>query len=215
MTIQFLVSTHKETINALLDHIINNVVGGDVIVCNQQVSDNSLHVFHDKGRTITIYNSTKKGVSISRNFLLKKSTADFVAFLDNDISITEDAVKIIKNSFSINSTFKALKFNVLNTTSICKKERNISFFDIKNHGCWGYVFNRLFLLNNGLLFDEKIGPGTDYPCGEDTIFLYNLYKKTKIKAIPLNCFSLQNRGIESTWSGSNRDVKKELASRAH
>ena len=207
--IDLLLTTVSKTEEELLTLVHYNKLFGHVLIGNQMADDNSYRIVKSSDTVIEIFNLKDKGVSKNRNFLLNKSKADYVIFMDDDISISNETL-----SFS-NFTTKAqaFRFNVVSTNKerplkLLKKEKLIHFFDVKSFGVFGIVFDRKFLIENKLFFNENIGPGTDINHGEDTLFLKSFFKKGKMYQIKSVNFSVSHS--DSTWQGSNRNISKEL-----
>ena len=150
-----------------------------------------------------VVNAEDKGSSKNRNELLKISTADYVIFSDDDQCFDADTYKTI-SSYLSKKEYNAFVFNI----DISNKERKYDDDNIKNDrlckkkdvlgsGVWRFVFKKSALSN--LWFDEKIGPGTKYLCGEDTVFIAQFLKQNKKKVL----LTTKNIGVlnqtESSW----------------
>ena len=218
MLIQYLITfvgkTKQEIINALDSFDIR----GSVLVGNQMSEMNSCEIVKTKNYTATIFNMTSRGVSKNRNFLLKHSEAEYVTFLDDDMHFIVNKQDELVNTLE-QRKYNCVRFNVVSINKDrpikqLKKEGYVGFHKLTSFGVWGCFFKRVFLINNGLLFNENVGPGTNINHGEDGLFLRHFTSIEKIYSIPTIVFTIKQ--MESTWhSDANRDLEKELFSHGY
>lgn len=195
-------------------------IKGHVLVGNQKSKAYSEMHFDIGDAKVDVYNLDSKGVSLNRNFLLIKSQADYVTFLDDDIFFSQNYLESIKveldkewpNNYSIR--FNVSSLNNSRRIKQINKSKNVSLFDLRQYGVWGVLFNRKYLINNNLFFREYIGPGTSINHGEDYIFLSD-YFKSGGKIWQSREAIMHAEQQDSTWQGKNRDIKKELFAHGH
>ena len=116
---------------------------------------------------------------------LRKATAKYVLFADDDIVYKKDYVKLIE-------------------TFIKKNNSSIYIFRIFSPEI---LINREDVLNHEIKFDENFGIGAQYTCGEETIFLSDCIKK-KLKIVNSNeLIGLEVKSRPSYWyRGLNEKV---------
>lgn len=212
--IDYLLTTFKKTTTEILEIITNSNITGNFIVGNQ-CGSNSIEKVEKNGNIVTIYNQDSVGTSLNRNFILLKSNADFVTFLDDDQIMFDNMQDIIEKMVREKS-LPAIRFNVLsdnpNRPNRVFADKNLTKRNVSAVGVWGVYFNRIELLRNNLLFNEKIGPGCSINHGEDSVFLYDCLKKFNILNININVFHVKQE--DSTWQ-ENRDLNIELFSHGY
>lgn len=219
-TLDYLITTVGFSQEKIISLIEKSNIEGHVIVGNQKCNQNSESHFKVGCCDVDLFNLTSRGVSISRNFLLSKTKADYVMFLDDDSSFADGYLKEIEyeflkeHSFNISIRFNVVSLNKSRPIRQINKSKKVSLYNLRQYGVWGIIFNRGFLLKNNLAFREYIGPGTNINHGEDYIFLSDYYKKGgKIWQNKAAIMSAEQE--ESTWQGKNRNLKNELFAHGH
>lgn len=218
LTIDYLLTTVSKSEKEILDIIsFSKIKKGNILVGNQLSKHDEKHCFNVGELTISVYNMTSKGVSNNRNFLLSKSTAEYVTFLDDDMYFVDEMQECVEHYLS-NSNDNAMRFNLSSDNPrrpirFLNKYGNVGFRKLSRYGVCGIFFKREFLVNNNIFFDENIGPGTNINHGEDTVFLKNFSKFSKVFSQPLLCFRVKQS--ESTWQGASRNLELELFSHGY
>ena len=221
MTFDYLVTTINKTEEEILNMIDKMNISGSILIGNQNSQQNTTKTLV-KGKTkVVLFNLIGKGVSKNRNFLLKKSASDYVVFLDDDISFINNSQSIMESLIESNSgRYRAYRFNSYSTNldrpiKQIKKDKELSLMDLKNFGVWGIYFNRKNLLKKNILFDENVGPGSIINHGEDFLFLKSFVDIKDNKMIQFKQCGFLIKQEHSTWTGSNRDVVRELFSHGY
>lgn len=179
----------------------------EVIVINDGSTDQTLEIlnkFKVKDSRIKVINQVNKGVSFSRNLGIDNSKGEFVIFVDSDDFLTLDYIEYMKKmimfndsdfSFSINhhvnkisnDFFTDSKFTILTKSSaLCYLlSPNLTV------GCWNKIYNRNFLVNNNIRFDESLfyGEGLNFII-RCTILARKISKGNKRKYVYLRSNSL-------------------------
>lgn len=133
---------------------------------------------------------TVKGLSRARNEGLRVATGEVVVLSDDDCWYPGDALENIVN------TFKQASSASIVLTQIFDPEQNISY---KNYNATeGYIKHKLQLMSKSSIeiafkkdllsykeFDERLGLGSEFVCGEEVDFLVNNFKKGIIFYKPL------------------------------
>lgn len=133
---------------------------------------------------VEYYYLDKAGVSIARNYGLRKANGDYIIFIDVDDFIEDNTLEIL--SKYIEQDYDVIKFNYYlikekkyskilfdTTTTFDEKNMNVLFeimySSFKFNQLWGQAIRRECL--NNLFFDEKLKMAEDY------LFNYKLYKQ--------------------------------------
>lgn len=188
-------------------------IRGHILVGNQKSEKEYEYKIETNNFTAVVYNTTNIGLSKNRNFLLKKSKADKICFLDNDVFFIEGSQETVEK-IVLNSKCTCLRFNIVSNDKDrapkqIHKNKKMSFKNLTSFGIIGVFLDRDFLVKNSLFFNENIGAGTQINHGEDTVFYKELLKKKgTVYQSKEVCFCMSVE--DSTWHGSSRDLEKEL-----
>lgn len=213
-TIDYLLTTVGKTKEEILKIVCDTKIKGSFIVGNQLSKADSLEEFDYDENHIKIINMQNKGVSKNRNALLASSNADFIIFLDDDVSIIDNMQSFVENEIQT-TNFKSVRFNYYSSNVERQPKKQLSegpkkFMDVKSFSVNCQFFDRRFLLTNNIKFDEETGPGTKYLHGEDTMFNYFFTLKAKIYQKKEICFLVSHK--DSTWAGASWDPANDLIS---
>lgn len=167
-----------------IDSIVNQIKSEcEIILINDGSTDSSGKIcdeYDKKYSFVKTFHKENTGVADSRNFGLKHAVGKYVAFVDSDDFIAEQAInKIIDwiNEYSADLCF----LNAVKWYSNSKEEKVDTLFDrdkIFNKeseevlyylatmekypgSCWGKLFRREFLLEYNILFPSKRKHGED------------------------------------------------------
>lgn len=210
--IEYLFSTTKKTKEQIIDILNNLNIKGTILIGNQLMNDEQSYEIKNNNYYAKIYNLKSKGVSINRNYLIGKSTAEYITFLDDDMYLNDGSQQLLENLIE-KFKYNAIRVNCVSDNKsrpipLLKKEGFIGFRSLSPYGVCGCIYKREFLLQNNLYFNESVGPGTNINHGEDGLFNKKFLNFSKIYSIPENIFRVKQ--IDSTWQGENRDIEKEL-----
>ncbi len=176
-------------------------INSDAIVINQSDSV-AYHKYSHNGFDVDFYTFREQGLSRSRNEALMRSSADIICIADDDMVYTDTYREDILNEFSKHPEADAIAFNVesinvRNLTSITRYER-IGKIEYKEYCSVNLAFRREKLLYKNMSFNTMFGSGSEYSCGEDTIFMKELMDKGfHIYKSPLKIAKIDMSG--STW----------------
>jgi glycosyltransferase involved in cell wall biosynthesis len=155
------------------------------------------------GSTLECYTFNERGLSKSRNNALLRCSGDIICFADDDMVYTETYENDIINEFEKHPNADAIVFNVpSNSTSRTGKEikkfARVSEFESREYGSVHIAIKRDALISRNVYFNILFGSGSVYKCGEDTIFLKELFdKKIKLYKSPVVIGTVDMS--ESTW----------------
>jgi hypothetical protein len=201
LTLDILIGAYAESYTKV-EMILNNTIPS----LNYLIRIQGLNIENYSGINIpaNIEIANDIGVSKNRNHLLLKSQADIVVFLDDDCLISETFSQTIIEYFINNPQNYAVRFKVNTDTKrmrvIDPDKEVLSYYDNSDVGVLAFAFNRKFLLEKKIFFNEKIGPGTKYiQASEDTLFIKTFFKEGGtcgyIDGIVVDILNLG----ESTW----------------
>lgn len=219
MKFTYLLTTIGKTKKEVCAILQNLNLNGEVLVGNQNSNDSRIEKFVFQGMSVTIYFLEGKGVSKNRNFLLREACGDYVTFLDDDVSLRRGAQSHMQDIVLSGANYEAHRFNLVSQNASrpikqIHKDGPLKFSELLNFGVWGIFFDRKFLIENHIFFDENIGPGRLINHGEDFIFLKDFSKKESIHQSDFCGFEVGQ--VESTWTGpKNRDIIKEAFSQGY
>lgn len=145
----------------------------EIILVNDGSTDNSGDICNEFARTrdnTIVIHKKNGGLSSARNAGLKKATGEYIWFVDSDDWIDKNSVQKI-TAYLEEHDIEILHFNYIEfledkeefKSHKSRKEKtfNTSGSDyLKTHPfvpmVWTYVYNRTFLLDNKLVFNEEV-----------------------------------------------------------
>lgn len=158
------------------------------------------------GHRVKMISTDTTGVSVNRNIAYEHmfSDIDFLMFSDDDLIYKDGYDRIIEEEFNHHPEAQAIKFNLCNISESRKivmkpitKYEKATRFNMSSSGVWGAVFMRKHLDNLNIKFHESFGPGREYYCGEDSIFINQVMKRIKFYRSPLVVADIDQS--ESSW----------------
>lgn len=153
----------------------------EVILINDGSSDKTKRIIESniKDSKVTLFNNENRGVSYSRNFGILKAHGDYIMFVDADDLLDRNWYKILKKEIN-NGVFDIIYFSNKLSKNIDKK--TLMKYIIGNNDkniCLGgpcsKVFNRKFLIENNIAFDECLINGEDMLFNLDAILKTDNY----------------------------------------
>lgn len=156
----------------------------DAVLANQ-ADDNYAEEKIINGSKVRLVTTNERGTSKNRNTAIANISddAEFVMFSDDDLIFYNNYEDIILKEFEKHPEANAIKFNL---NSISKRKismkpitdfKRVSRLEVTSYGVWAMVIRKDVLLKKDLKFNERFGPGTQNYCGEDSIFLQEMFKK--------------------------------------
>ncbi|EEY39696.1 glycosyltransferase [Vibrio mimicus] len=161
------------------------------------------------------------GLSISRNIAIANSNGEISYILDDDVVIDYSSIGYIKDFFkskkvdvaqfqvsTVNGHFKKYKLN----------ERRLGLLDLAKISSIEIAFRTDFVRKHGILFPEDMGLGTNFPSGEEYVFLAHAYKKNAdIIFFPLTTVTHPpvSSGMDFFSNPNKLKAKKIMFSKAH
>jgi len=156
----------------------------DAVLANQADS-NSVEKKEIGSSTVSLVTTDTRGVSKNRNIAIENifDTAEYIMFSDDDLIFYDNYEDIIISEFEKCPEADAIKFNINAVSQRQLSMKQISAFkklsrrEVTSFGVWGLVIKKEVLLKSNIRFNERFGPGTSNYCGEDSIFLQQMFKK--------------------------------------
>ncbi len=156
----------------------------DAVLANQ-ADDNFTKENIINNSKVRLVTTSTRGLSKNRNIAMENISdeAEFIMFSDDDLVFCDGYEEIVLKEFENQPDADAIKFN-LN----CVSERKLSMSPIKkfekvsrrrvtSYGVCAMAVRKDVLLKKNLKFNERFGSGTENYCGEDSIFLQEMFKK--------------------------------------
>ena len=164
----------------------------DAVIANQ-ADCNGVKAEIINGHTVKLVTTDTRGLSLNRNAAIANIGTDteYIIFADDDLRFYVSYEQTGIAAFEKEPRADAIKFNLK-----CVSERKIAMRPIIDFhratrrevtawGVCGLAIKASVLKNSGLYFNERFGTGTENYCGEDSIFLQELFKhKIKVYASP-------------------------------
>ena len=119
--------------------------------------------------------NNRKGLSINRNIALKLASGEIFGFPDDDCYYAPDTLLNVHNILCENPEALFAAISTFDTTKKLQRtttKKRIYKKDVLRT-CISY---NIFVRHNNILFDERLGVGTDFSSGEETDYLYSLIK---------------------------------------
>ena len=177
----------------------------DAVIANQ-ASDNWERTEQIDGNMVKVVTTDTRGLSKNRNIALAHTdaAAKYLMFSDDDLCFYDGYEQTVLSAFEEFPDADAIKFNLR-----CVSERQLSMATItaahrvnrREVTAWGVCVLAVkadVLRQADLRFNERFGTGTPNYCGEDSIFLQELFKKRrKVYAHPAVIADIDQ--AESSW----------------
>lgn len=173
INVSIAVSTYSNRIEQLVlkehpdvEYIIVHQSPCDISPNMKIILDNRDDVFYIPSETI--------GLSKSRNIAINNATGKYIIIMDDDVDYSFDNIdKLIKcmdeDGVDIGTYYH--RYTDGNTTKNKKHAFIHNRFNIANPSSIDICIRRKSIVDSGVLFDEHFGLGTEYPSGEEMIFL--------------------------------------------
>jgi len=186
MRLQVLLSVmHQKNFNIVKKANIQT----DAIIINQANSFKK-EIFSHNGSHIQIITLDERGVGLSRNNALMRSTADIAVFGDEDIEYVDGYKDMILAAFDNSPQADMILFNVpsrnLNRpTYTIRSPGRVRRYNCLKYGAVKMAIRVESFKRENIYFSLLFGGGAKYSSGEDSLFIYNAIKSgLKVFACP-------------------------------
>lgn len=204
MTLQTLVSTVQQNMDTIAETMR---LDSDAIVINQ-CDVNSYTEYEYNGNKICCYSFNERGVGLSRNNALLRSSSDIILFSDEDIRYKEGYAKTVIGEFEKRPKADMLLFNFdvieERRTYNIESESRVTWLNCGRYPTYCIAVRREAVIKANITFNLLFGGGAPYSCGEDSLFIMECIKKgLRVYALPITLGAEEPR--PSTWfSGYNK-----------
>lgn len=200
----------KDKLEILLScmHQTVDIIERSNIKCNATIvnqcdkNDKRMITFYGNDETSMInwIDSSKRGLSRSRNLALHSASCDYCLIADDDEVFVDGVDKIIEIAFRDNPESDVLIFKLNNwETKYPSHTKNVSYIQAMRTASYQIAFKRAKIVENNISFDEEMGSGTGHGAGEECKFLFTcLHKGLRLTFVPKTIATLQT-GSESQW----------------
>ncbi|MDF2686220.1 MAG: hypothetical protein K0S55_1401 [Clostridia bacterium] len=203
MKIEHIVSTmnrdNYDFLNEL--HIQHNC-----LVINQNMQERYEEFLMD-GMLVRIISTPERGLSNSRNMLLKNAEGDICIIGDDDVLYLDGYTQRIENAYETYPDADIIAFLFTeemgkDTRKRCVKAGRLNIFSISKVASVEITLKRKSILSKGLAFDSRIGLGSPFPLGEENAFLADALRAgLRIYQVPISiCFTQPvTASMEQKW----------------
>lgn len=200
----------KDKLEILLScmHQTADIIKRSNIKCNATIvnqcdkDDKRIFEFYCNEETSMInwIDSSKRGLSRSRNMALHSASCDYCLISDDDEVFVDGVDKIIEKAFRDNPQSDVLIFKLKNwETKYPSHTKNVGYIQAMRTASYQIAFRRAKIVENKIFFDEEMGSGTGHGAGEECKFLFTcLHKGLRLTFVPKTIATLQT-GSESQW----------------
>lgn len=152
----------------------------EILVVIQQASGRK-HIQIRYPDITSFYYIDKKGLSVARNFAIRKSTGDYLIFLDDDAEIDEALIDSLSREVIVYNSIKAFcgkiidPFQSIPFFTLFKRDRikKLGWFDYQYFMGSAHVLSRKVIDKIGC-YDERFGIGSEYPGAEESDIFFRL-----------------------------------------
>ena len=155
----------------------------DAVIANQADACAFLEEEID-GKRVRFVTTATRGASVNRNIAMIYSSAEIIIFADDDQVFVDGYETIVLDAFAAHPDADAIKFFVQSTNPDrpLSYRRSASFRKANKRslmpaGVHAFAVKRNFLTENNVFFDVRMGPGCEIYCGEDSVFIDQLFKR--------------------------------------
>ena len=168
---------NKEEFEKILE---KNNITGNVCAVNQVKSEADIWNLEEENKRL--YSYKEKGASRSRNRLLEKAQGDICIFADDDMVYNDNYQEVILSEYEKNKNAEIFIFNIKSKNVEREKikkiyGKKIKFLDIMRIRTSEITFKKEIIKKYNVKFEENFGPNGFFKKGDETIFVYDIYKK--------------------------------------
>ncbi len=193
MKLEVLLSCMNE--NDLLIIQRSNLDNVNTLVINQCKTDNDFWIENGKHR---MYNTSTRGLSVSRNLAIQHTDADVCLISDDDEVFRSGLEGVVVSAYERFSDADVIAFGMENfPTRLGDKAKRLKKYDLlKVSSC--QISFRASSVRGKVRFDPKLGAGTQNGAGEENKFLFDCYKAgLNIYYVPEKIATVAQE--QSTW----------------
>lgn len=180
------------------DIIGRSNIKSDTLIVNQCDRDDYCEYDRD-GRRIQVFSVHDTGLTKSRNYAIRRSTADICLLCDDDEIFADNYEDGIIKAYRDIPDADVIIFDIGNRATRQKgTSKKMSYFDLMHVASWQISFRRGRLVEEDIYFDERMGAGSGNGAEEEFKFLTDCRKKgLGIYYVPLVIADVAQ--TKSTW----------------
>lgn len=191
-------------------------INSDVIFANQS-DRTSYEEMKFSNHTAKMITTDTRGVGINRNVALTYADADICLLADDDITYYDGLEKKVLTEFDNHPDADVIIFHL--DTDVKERElvryketRKVRKFDRKPWGAVRVAFRLSSVRRANVWFTTLFGGGAKYPCGEDSIWIEDTFRKGLVYYVSNQTIGLVSCK-ESSWF-TGYDEKRYFAAGA-
>ena len=179
MNLQVLVSTMNQEDDSLIKQMN---IRTDAIFINQ-CDKNLFEEFEFNNNKIRFLSFSERGVGLSRNNALMRSTAEICLFADDDVVYVDNYEKIVLQAFENNPKADVIVFNLTTDeiegrpAAVINKNGRVKWYNSLKYGTYRIAIRSKRIKEKNILFSLLFGGGAKYSAGEDVLFITDCLKK--------------------------------------
>jgi glycosyltransferase involved in cell wall biosynthesis len=195
MKLDILMSCMNQTDDRLIHQ--SRILGNALVI--NQCGREEKRIYQTQRGKVRWFDSSTKGLTVSRNLALERSDADICLLCDDDEIFEQDYEAKICGAYEALPDADVIIFKMVGRKpSFEDKILRLKFPMTMKVSSWQISFRRESLLRTGVRFDELLGAGTGNGAEEELKFLTDCEKAgLKIYYVPQEIASVAQ--TESTW----------------
>ena len=174
------------------------------LVVNQNRDAKNETVELSNGLSAQVLSTPEKGLSRSRNMLLRNATGDICIMGDDDVEYLDGYEKIISQAYETHPDADIIVFRFTHekgkeTRARYNRDLRMRLWNISKAASVEITFRRERVLQAGPCFDERLGLGAEFPSGEENAFLADALRAgLKIYHVPQTiCFAVEAHTVQN------------------
>ena len=150
-------------------------IQSDAIIVNQ-CNRNETTEFNYNHHHILWISLKERGVGLSRNTALLRSSADIVLFADEDVVYSDEYEQTIIQAFESHPKISLIAFNLSSLNEkrpeyLVKKDHKLTLLNCLKYGACRIAVKRESVFYRTITFSLLFGGGSLYSAGEDNLFV--------------------------------------------
>ncbi|MGX6965631.1 glycosyltransferase family A protein [Vagococcus teuberi] len=177
----------------------------DAIFINQ-CDKNSFFEFKVGKSKVRCFSFKEKGVGLSRNNALMRSSADICIMSDDDMIYKDNYLEIIKKQYDLKPMADMILFNSLvksneGVRNNVTRNGRVRHYNCLKYGTVTFTFKRESIIKNNIYFSLLFGGGTRYGSGEDSLFIWSILNKRLKVYSSTETIAIVNNYVSSWFEG--------------
>ena len=172
----------------------------DAVIINQHTNNSYAEITVD-GKKITMFSSTQRGLSRSRNYALSQATGDICLLCDDDVTYVDNYETIVIEAFQTLPQADIIVFNTNLVNAFEPRNPIVKIRKAPRYKLYGSVrmaFRLDSIRRANVWFNTNFGAGSKYSAGEESLWLLELRKKgLQVYEYPATICAVDYS--ESTW----------------